>query len=843
MNRLEIKTNYSSNESPYKLFSSGHNFGEDLQTFSNSSSKTHRFYIKKSKKDKNNICFRQRPLTAKTKDEIQISLISKNLKSMTLSNELYLNYMDYYSNLTQDYCFKSPKVSNYPIRKNEKYLSIKSQQKFNQSSKGENPSKNNIIFFDYMRENEKKGLKKEIEIKPYGFKYGETKIRIGKKRVESARQCHINGKEFQNLCESGIYESKLLKQIGLKNIDIYNSKEEKNKNFNFFNEYLKQIDFIDNIMDNDNSFKNIKFQAKTSIVKRNLSFKLDIYSLCFKFYLLENKEKPQKLYFPFKLMPLFYLLDLQSFNVFLSEIIYFDNAKNCLSFVENDLLSNKIKKYYLFLSNNTKNNKNYINYISYNKNELSYYLLFDWIISDKKNSENNILKSYKCYKLKITLPKIKFFVENYNIKIIKHLNKHIIANLILHDFDNWEKFTLFDLFINRKFKDITNLIMENRHYLLKTNKFILNKDSSKFSSNNNKNFSFYLTEAGENYSNFFIFIPHIILVLYGEHKKRYKKINLTWKESKNLLKFKNNWGIIDTLLKCMFVDNITKDIYFRFELLDNINNDLYKIIIKENPKKSNKSVINIKTNNINNSLFDNKSSSKSNLYHLKEKEKNKIKYKTNKLEISVLECSLKKINITEDKSESKYYKIPQEFLKTIFEIKNDKELFNSNFNEVSIIGKCIGECSKSILDSSEINIVNEEQTMMKKAKDSLTNKILNKFVLEFTNINQNNKIMASTFNKFNPFKIGENKINKKNDLGKTIKQSVDKHKEMPIKKKKISVEKKDKKYKVKFKGAFNIIKSNINKEKLKISNKKDLYLNRIKSEISEDNFMRQTSKY
>ena len=56
-----------------------------------------------------------------------------------------------------------------------------------------------------------------------------------------------------------------------------------------------------------------------------MEFNLNIYSLCFKFFTLSdnksNKKESQKLYFPFTLMPLFYLLDFTSFKVFLSEII------------------------------------------------------------------------------------------------------------------------------------------------------------------------------------------------------------------------------------------------------------------------------------------------------------------------------------------------------------------------------------------------------------------------------------------------------------------------------------------------------------------------------------------
>ena len=56
-----------------------------------------------------------RPLTAYEKSPSTVSTISKSLKSVTLSSKLYSNYINYYSIITQDHAFKTPKVSKYPI--------------------------------------------------------------------------------------------------------------------------------------------------------------------------------------------------------------------------------------------------------------------------------------------------------------------------------------------------------------------------------------------------------------------------------------------------------------------------------------------------------------------------------------------------------------------------------------------------------------------------------------------------------------------------------------------------------------------------------------------------------
>ena len=758
MNSQNSIKHKKSNKSPYKIFTTENNIGNKIDSFTNTTIENS-YNISNYK---NKRTFTHRPLTCKTRDDIEVSTISQKLKSMTLSNNSYTNYINYYCNMTQDFTFKTPRVENYPLRKNEKFLPISSRP--NKLKNGKDS-----FFIDFLKETE--SSKKEIEAKPYGYKYGETKIRFNRKRAKSAYPEIIDPKDFQNLCDKNVFESDLLNQIGMQKIDMYNSLEEKNKNYNYFLNYFEKFNNnnIDNILTDDNSYREIKFHARTAIIKNHINFKLEIFSLCFKFYLLGNKEKPQKLFFPFKLLPLFYLLDFQVFKHFLSEIIYYDDKNNCLAFIPNDLLLKKIKLYYNFVINTIKNNPKYLNYMTYNKNELYFYLIYDWVVFKGKENNNNSSKDtdtdrYKCYKLKIALPKIKFFIENYSIKIIKHLNKHIIANLIQKNFKDWNKFILFDLFSNKKFKTITNLVMLNRHKLIVSNKIILNKEYP-----NNKRLEFYLSQIGENFSHFYIFVPYIILVLNGERERKYKKINLSLTESKNIMKFRENWGIINTLLKCMFINNSTNEIYFKFELLENIDNDLYRIITRDNlmlKKQSIRSFNNRKNSN-KNTMFISKE---------KDKDKNKTKYKSNNLEISLLECSLKKLFISENNLESKYYKIPELLLKSIFKIKNEKDLFNNNFNDISIIGKRLGELSDEIINAPEENIIFEEQKMIKRMKEiniiiemekqeekaqliqSNKNVLLTKTINLNLSKNYQKEILEKDINKINAKKLDEKKM-------------------------------------------------------------------------------------
>ena len=248
---------------------------------------------------------------------------------------------------------------------------------------------------------------------------------------------------------------------------MYNSNEEKKKNFLFYNDYMKKIDEIKDIFNEFNFHRSIKFNGRTAIKKENMNFKLDIYSLCLKFFILDNTNKKnpsQKLYFPYELLPLFYLLDFTSFKVFLSEIITYDPSNKCFKYIKETIILKKAKRYFNYVTNSLEKNPKYINSITYNKNESIFPLIYDWVVAKNPNVEqdennsnkNGIKENYICFKLKIVLPKIKFYIENLNIKIIKYLNKQMTSKLLLNKFRNWQKFIFFDLFSTKKFKIISN---------------------------------------------------------------------------------------------------------------------------------------------------------------------------------------------------------------------------------------------------------------------------------------------------------------------------------------------------------------------------------------------------
>ena len=164
MSKIKIKSNNNStNESPYKLFSIEKDSSKEIRSLSKSTLNPHK-YTKTNKKKKNS--FLKRPLTASTRDDREVSLIGKKLKSMTLSNESYSNYINYYINLTQDYTFKTPNISSYPLRKNEKFLPITFQpnsSNINNSNYSTKKISQDTLFFNFMKETNQNSKKKKLK--------------------------------------------------------------------------------------------------------------------------------------------------------------------------------------------------------------------------------------------------------------------------------------------------------------------------------------------------------------------------------------------------------------------------------------------------------------------------------------------------------------------------------------------------------------------------------------------------------------------------------------------------------------------------------------------------------
>ena len=811
--KSKIIKQFSLKKNPYLLFSNEKN----LHTLRNSF-----FNIPKSSTYRNTYNKNDRKLTTYNRPNSALLPVSKSLKSITLSSQIYSNYIGYYSNLTQIHSFKNPRFDQYPLRKNKDFLAIKFRPSTARESNNKKLSlldnKTNSEIKNNIKED--KTAKKPVEKKPLNFKYNVIKSRNARLKTYNS---YKTGKDFGELCDINLFESKFLKKIGLKKVDMNNLFEEKQKNFNFFFEYIQRFDHLKNIFKEDNYHRNTKFSGRTSIKKENMEFKLDIYSLCFKFFSLgNNKEKEsQRLYFPFILMPLFYLLDFTSFKVLLSEIIIFNKTKSCFEYIKENLLINILIKYINYISNSLKNKNGYINNITYNKKETVYPLIFDWIVTasslNEDDEENTNIKSnsrnnYRCFKLKIVLPKIKFVVDNLNIKINKFLNKHIIANLLKNKFKKWELYIFFDLFTTKRFKIITNLIMLNKYYEIGLKKIKLNKNYKV----QNKDYEFFLTHIEDNYSKYYTFIPFIILIVFGKKNKKFQKINLNMKESINLVKFGKKWGMINTLFKCMFFDKTKDKIFFKFELLEDNDNELYKAITERNNQNNNY----LKTENLNDKINSNDIND-----IINEKEKNKIpiKYKDKMYEILLLDFTLQKIIITPKDSENKYYTIPQNILNGIFTKKDVNKIFNTSYTDISLVAKYIGENCNLILTAKESDNIAEEKKMIEEA-DIENEKSANEMNNSEESENQENKISIeqNSLNVLQNFEIIQRNNTAKIEVKKEIK------KEIKIESGK-SIKNYEKKYSSKYIFPKGLYLGRSEKKRVSIANKNELNQNRLEN--------------
>ena len=660
--------------------------------------------------------------------------------------------MDNYLGQTQDFCFKSPECTVYPMKKNFQYLPI--------------DNKRNISAQEVTSDDPRNQSNSVID-KPYGYKYKNTRIRINNKDYyhhSSAEK--LKSKIFINFSEGMNYSEKVLKAIGLRNIDISHNSEIIKSNLNYLHESLINI----NLLENFTSSKSIEYKIKSNFKKEYILFNINAFSLCFNFYEIEqnkksdniedNKEnkdnkdndndkkaKKQKLFLPFKLLPFFYLLDYSSFKSFISEIIYYNKEGKCMDFNQKNF-RDVLRKYSYYLRNvYQRSTEETFKDVTFYKNEFIYEKCYDWIVINEKDSEDNKNnmneKENVVYKMKISFPKIVFEEKNNNIKIINHLNKNIIIRILKMNFVDWEKLILFDLFSNKKFRYLINNILNGstKYYNKKiklyekmpydiTYKILNNTNIKNMLNNSNKNYEFFISEANRGISYYYIFTPNIILILRGETKKYFQKINLNLKESRKLFQLSKYWGALNTLFKCMYKDEMNNKIYFKLNILDDISKELYKTIQNEEIYFQSKNMNLTTTNNL--------------------QKDNYIRYKTNNLELVLSECLLNVINITINDLRNFYFNVPKKLLDTILTTSNNKKIVN-----------CIIDCCDEILNNeNEVDILREERIMNKKIYDlrrggSPHDKHNNNFLKTFNknktffikNVSNNKNLYAKSFNR------------------------------------------------------------------------------------------------
>jgi len=669
------------------------------------------FNVERNSKSQTNIFSKEHSTINSTnlinKKTIEVNNFVKKLKSTILSSKIFSKYMDNYIGQTQDFSFKSPGNTVYPLKKNFQYLPITFQKSQIIDELMDVSKKDNEI--DNEKDNEK-DINSVIE-KSYGFKYKKTKIVINRDKdfYHQNSEEKKKSKIFMSFSEGNFYSNELLKTFDLNNIDINNNIEIIKSNFEYLQESIININSLENFI-NENS---IEFKIKSLFNKEAIQFNMHIFSLCFKFYEIHKEEnklndnskviKKYKLYLPFKLLPFFYLLNYSYFKNFISEIIYYDKEKKEMDFNQ-DKFRQVLQKYSIYLTNIYQKNQNEkFQDITFYKNEFAYNNYYDWIIINEKDNKN---KESIIYKMKIVFPKVIFEDKNNKIKVINHLNKNIIIKILKKCFIDWEKLVLFDLFSHKQFRFlINNILIGGKKYYDKTLKLYENKaymglentiniKSINKTFNNfiqsNKNYEFFITEGEKKKSYYYKFIPNIILILIGETKKKFQKINLNLKESRKLYELSKYWGAINTLFKCMYKDEMNNKIYFKLNILEDMPKELYKII--KNEKINFRETFHYKNNNVNSASNSNKEKS------------NFTRYKSNEIELVLFECLLNTINIDINEAKLLYYKVPNKLLSIILTCNNNMKIVN-----------CIIDCYDEIINNvNNIDIINEEKNMNKK---------------------------------------------------------------------------------------------------------------------------------
>ena len=649
--------------------------------------------------------------------------ISKDLKSVAISNKLYTDYIVNYNNLTQEFCFKSPDNSNYPLRKNMKYLSVACKKNVNFLYKSEKMKTKQRPFSSNAytnKSNDRFRLYKE------GNKYNGKKIKL--KIGSGYKQRNFKSNMLLSISENELYNKSLLTTSKTNNnIDLDNDKKTQSENFEYLKKYIINTN-RSNISDN---FDKSELSHSDIFQKSHYKYQLNIYSICLKFTILNHgKIDKQKLFLKFKCLPIFYLLDYQAFKVFLSEIIYYNNKTNNFEIDKSnfDEIYNKYCQYLNKTLNNINSNDNIENInklfdMTFFKNEFNYPYIYKWFAYNKNNQnnkDNNDDEDNITVELKVEFPEIQLKILNCDTIIRNNLKKSIMIQIMKENFIKWEDLILSELFFIKKFRHIINSILLshgkyfNQDINLSHHHYNINNNNNDKKDIINKNFELFISEINENKSYYYIFNPYTI-TLNGKKIDFHQDIHLTLEESRILYKFGKYWGIMNTLLKCININEITSKISFKFDLLENISPKYFNL---------NKSQI-------------------------KEK-KEHMKYRFNKIDIIISDCSIKKIIINDTSKQEKLLKIPQQFLKLILSHKGNHKNNNMNFDNK------IFEYCKEIRKEKEFDIKKDhkkltenefehtDKTLIDKKPTILLSKTTNlksppKIIQTEVNTNENNK--------------------------------------------------------------------------------------------------------
>ena len=608
---------------------------------------------------------------SKKNAENTVTKVEQKVKGISLSVQKYNKYMINYKNLlkypSSNY-YSTERIKNYIPYNMIKDTNLNKKQKFystfNDFAK---PSHIAIYSIDISKNNttgSNGDCNKKLLIQKRVISQKNYKIKNEKDKAKE-----IDDKEIFKYFIEGTFlsEPEKLKLLKINEKKLHPHILDKN-DFEFYEKYLENLYKNENFT--DNKVKEFDF---TLCNNSKLKFILELKSLCLYFEEIDvnnininasnsnnnttnitdknisidndKKKNIQRICLPFKYMPLFFLLNYSSFKAFISEIITYDIEANKFHILVDDKLEQIIKKYTDYSQNKinnfiSDNKSSVLDDIIYYKNEFQFNFIFPWIIYDNRYVDTKV----KCYKLKVVYPTINFQPEDFGIKFQKFSSKWLLFELVKNNFIFWDRYLLYVLFMNKKFRNtITYIINKKRNHIsyeynIKTIGQIINDKISK-----KNNFDIFVTDILNKKNHFYYFVAFKASISSRKHSKYNLNdmICLKLSDSRKIYKLAKYFGLIATFNKCMFYNKLTKKYYFAFKFLQDITQDYISLL---------------KNDNTHHKIVENKTY------------KQIFKYNGKEYHLTIRECLLcEKIINMYNFSELKYYKIPNNLLSYVLE--------------------------------------------------------------------------------------------------------------------------------------------------------------------------------
>ena len=660
--------------------------------------------------------------------ENTVSKVEQKVKGISLSVQKYNKYMINYKNLlkypSSNY-YSTERIKNFIPYNMIKDTNLNKKQKF-YSTFNDFAKPNHIAIYsiDISKNNTSDSngdCNKKILIQKRIISQKNYKI-----TNEKDKNKEIDDKEIFKYFIEGTFlsEPDKLKLLKINEKKLHPNLLDKN-DFEFYEKYLESLHKNENFT--DNKVKEFDFTLSNN---SKLKFILELKSLCLYFEEIDvnninasnsnnittnitdknisihndKKKNIQRIYLPFKYMPLFFLLNYSSFKAFISEIITYDIEANKFHILVNDKLEQIIKKYTDYSQNKinnfiTENKSSVLDDIIYYKNEFQFNFIFPWIIYDNRCVNTKI----KCYKLKIVYPTMNFQPEDYGIKFQKFSSKWLLFELVKNNFIFWDRYLLYVLFMNKKFRNTISYIINKKRnhisyeYSIKTIGQIINDKISK-----KNNFDIFVTDILNRKNHFYYFVAFKASISSRNHSKYNLNdvICLKLNECRKIYKLAKYFGLIATFNKCMFYNKLTRKYYFAFKFLQDITQDYISLLKNENSHHK---------------IVENKNY------------KQIFKYNGKEYHLIIRECLLcEKIINMYNFSELKYYKIPNDLLSYVLE----NEIYTDDLYTI-LLNK-----SNNILNIEEIeeyrefflkknNIIDSSSSLSKTGKDKSKKKIKN----------------------------------------------------------------------------------------------------------------------